>query len=252
MRAECRRILKDFNPVSLDKLDSVRLLNRVDTKFVFNANILPSILKELISSYFVLEINRIRDFEYNTLYFDTPDLNYYQQHQRGKLNRTKVRHRTYVDSKTGYFEVKFKTNKGRTIKKRLLHNKVTFDDKQAQDFFKNVVNINPNNLIPQIWIKYNRITLVNPTLTERITIDLNLQFTKNNIFFSPYESLIIAEVKQDRKCSNSEFLNLMKKHRIKEGAISKYCLAIATTNEAVKKNNFKEKIQSLNKLVHVN
>jgi hypothetical protein len=249
--SEISSAINNLKGISLEKLDAVKLLNRVDTKFAFKANFLADILNQLIESYFILEIEGTREFHYKTLYFDTPQLKYYHEHHRGKLNRIKVRHRTYVESKLGYFEIKFKNNKGRTIKKRLLNNDVSFKNNEVAAFFQNVVNINPINLKPQIWINYTRLTLVNTAFNERITIDLNLVFSTNKEVFAPFESLVIAEVKQDKKTLSSDFLSLMKKYRIKEGAISKYCLGLATINNTIKKNNFKQKIQSLNKLVNV-
>ena len=40
-------------------------------------------------------------------------------HQNKKLNRYKIRQREYLISDISFFEIKFKSNKGRTIKKRI-------------------------------------------------------------------------------------------------------------------------------------
>ena len=95
-------ILLKFESIDLDEITSgnsaVALMKRCDTKFVFPREVLPQILEELSSSYRVLEINDKRNFAYKNIYFDTPTSLFYLQHHNKKLNRHKVRFRTYVDS----------------------------------------------------------------------------------------------------------------------------------------------------------
>ncbi|MGZ4099736.1 MAG: VTC domain-containing protein, partial [Bacteroidia bacterium] len=90
---------------------------------------------------------------------------------------------------------------------------------------------------------YNRYTLVNKNGTERLTIDLNLEFVKdkNKQFLS---NLVIAEVKQEKRKA-SPFMTVMKRHHIREGSISKYCMGIALTYDSVKRNNFKSKLKTI-------
>ena len=57
----------------------------------------------------------------------------------------------------------------------------------------------------------------------------------------------IAEVKQN-KASASEFTNLMRELRVKQGGMSKYCIGVSNLVGVVKKNNFKEKNIKINKL----
>ena len=42
----------------------------------------------------------------------------FHNHHNGKLNRYKIRFRDYINTKNSFLEVKFKTNKGETIKSR--------------------------------------------------------------------------------------------------------------------------------------
>ena len=88
-------MLASFEPISLEKMDEVKLLNRMDSKFVLNAGKLQEILAQLHSSYYVLEINHIRLQRYETLYFDTPEHRLYLNHHNKHLNRFKVRSRKY-------------------------------------------------------------------------------------------------------------------------------------------------------------
>ena len=50
-------ISREFSPITLEEMDSVKLLSRMDTKFVFTSSLLSAVLKELSQSYSVLEIN---------------------------------------------------------------------------------------------------------------------------------------------------------------------------------------------------
>ena len=112
-------LLNDLQKVSLDELDTVSLLDRKDTKFVFNQIDLPHILEKLKPFYRILEINNDRVYTYDTTYFDTDDFRFYVQHHNGSRNRFKVRFRKYSSNKKSFFEIKIKNNKDRTIKKRL-------------------------------------------------------------------------------------------------------------------------------------
>ena len=87
--------LTDYNFISLNDLQKVRLLDRQDTKFVFNKTNLPVLLDKIKSSYQVLNIQGVNNFTYENTYFDTDDFLFYQQHHNEKRNRFKVRFRKY-------------------------------------------------------------------------------------------------------------------------------------------------------------
>src|ERR1041384_2152206 len=89
-----------YQPITLEEMDNVKLMNRTDTKYTFHISRLDEVLEMVMENYRVLEINGKRISNYKTLYYDTNGLELYHKHQSGKLNRYKVRHRTYVDSNT--------------------------------------------------------------------------------------------------------------------------------------------------------
>ena len=228
-------------------MDSVKLMDRTDTKFVFNFSELEAVLNEAKAHYKILDISGRRMSRYKTLYFDTENFTLYNQHHCGKLNRYKVRHRTYVESNIGFLEVKFKNNKGRTLKTRIKENKVPdITTGSSLEFLTRLLPFDPLILLPKIWINYSRITLVNKLSAERLTLDLNLEFEENGRS-KLLNKLVIAEVKQDSKVS-SPFISMMRAKHIGEGAISKYCFGVATMFSQVKKNNFKPKLTIINKI----
>jgi hypothetical protein len=208
---------------------------------------LPQILNDCKEHYRVVEINGQRYSSYETLYYDTEDYRLYNQHHSGKLNRYKVRKRTYVESNLSFLEVKFKDNKGRTTKDRVKLKTNTIDG-NAIEFLEKETPLKAKDLKPSVNITYSRITLVHKGLSERITIDVNLTVSKD-AHSRKFHNLVIAEVKQN-KSSNSEFTHLMREFRIKEGSMSKYCIGVSNLVEEVKKNNFKEKNNKIIKLNH--
>jgi hypothetical protein len=238
------QILNEFQPIDLKEMDSVKLMNRTDTKFIFNISHYQNIMNEIRDHYRVLEVEGKRISRYETLYYDTSRFDLYNKHHQGKLNRYKIRHRTYVESNIGFLEVKFKNNKGRTIKTRISQKDVpvTWGD-ESELFLNKMLPFQPHTLQPVIWINYSRLTLVNKTSAERLTIDLGLEFKKNDLS-QKLDRLVIAEVKQEKRKA-SPFMTVMKKYHIREGSISKYCMGIAFTCNEVKKNNFKNKLLTI-------
>lgn len=244
-------ILQSVEPITLAEMDNVKLMNRTETKFAFHISKLGSILTQIEPFYRILEVEGNRISRYESLYFDTPELKLFSSHHSGKLNRYKIRYRKYVESGIGFFEVKFKTNKNRTLKTRISSLEPTefFEEKTTKFIHKQTPYL-ANTLKPTIWTNYNRITLVNKTSAERLTLDLQLEFVKNNQQLQ-YNQLVIAEVKQEGKAF-SPFMAFMKQMHIRSASLSKYCMGISNTFTNIKTNNFKRKITFLDKFKNDN
>ncbi|MFY9311165.1 MAG: polyphosphate polymerase domain-containing protein [Bacteroidia bacterium] len=238
--------LATFEPISLNEMENVSLMNRTDTKFVFRYDQLQGFLNQIRDDYRILEINGIRASRYETLYFDTPDFKMYMEHHRGRPSRYKIRHRIYVDSNLHYFEIKFKNNKGRTIKNRIKRKETDFVIKdKAEQFLNENTHYPAGNLYPKLWSNCSRITLVNKRSKERLTLDINLQF-KNDAAEKNLPNVVIAEVKQE-KLSPSPFIKLMKDNHVRPGSISKYCFGVIFLYD-VKQNNFKPNLRYINRI----
>ena len=119
MRTNLNQILDGFNTISLDEMSSIRLMNRIDRKYLANEEQLRQLLEMASGDYMVQSVDGIRVSEYRTLYLDDKDNIMYLNHHNGRLTRQKVRIRTYVDTSDNFFEVKLKNNHGRTKKKRI-------------------------------------------------------------------------------------------------------------------------------------
>ncbi len=231
-------------------MDRVALMDRTDIKFVFRRDQLPQFLEQLLDDYFVLDVNGNRISRYESLYFDTENFDLYFSHHRKKPARFKIRCRTYVESGLHFFEIKFKNNKGRTIKDRIKQSMI--DGKigdSAEGLLKAKTPIPAELLEPKFWVNYSRITLVNKHAAERVTIDLNLTF-KNDDQEKTIDDIVIAEVKQDKEIA-SKFIEIMKRNRVRRVSISKYCYGVINLYNTLKHNNFKRNLLLLKKALHV-
>jgi hypothetical protein len=240
--------LKGFSSVSLSEMDSAKLLDRTDTKFVFPIHRLEGVLTDLSDHYRVLSIRDKRIFTYHTQYFDTPDLDMYYDHHNGKANRFKIRHRKYVESELGFLEVKHKSNKGRILKERT---QSPVPEIQTPDgFITQHSPYSPHNLNPTVINRFNRFTLVDKLVKERVTMDFNITFADRDREFSVTD-LVIAEIKQRTTDRHSLSYQVMRQHRIRPAVISKYCLGLTLLRPDSKSNNFKKMLLMIHKLSHV-
>ena len=240
-------ILSSFEPISLSQMDEVKLMNRTDTKFIFEYSLLEKVMEEIKAFYYVLDIDGIRLNAYRSLYFDTKGFKFYFEHHNGKKNRNKVRYREYIDSGLCFLEVKKKDNKGKTIKKRTkVVNIIDSLTEEGNSFVQQIMGTD-DALVAKHWNKFSRITLVNKLIEERLTIDLGITFEAEQRQ-SQLDDTVIAEVKQEKVNYASTFMRVIKKHGVRPFRISKYCMATASLFPNLKNNNFKPKFLKINKL----
>ena len=247
--SEIIEILEGFEPVDLDGISAVRYMNRVDTKYLFSAGRLPDLLRRWQQHYSDLEIESTREFSYKTIYFDTPDLLFYTQHITGKLNRTKVRIRTYESNGLTFLEVKQKSNKGRTRKSRLEKESGEMNHiEQSREFLEELVSPEAVALKPVINTSFTRITLVSLERSERITIDYNLAWNnlRGDSVRMPF--LAIAEIKSDKSTSMSPFFLMLKDMGVRRTGFSKYAVGMALVNRTARQNNLKPKFLLINRI----
>ena len=242
-------LLNLYAPISLEDMRGIRLMNRIDTKFVTTVPVLLQLLEMAKDDYWAQEIDGERNLAYQTTYFDTLDYNMYYVHQSGHTNRQKLRFRTYVSSNLQFMEVKTKNNHGRTKKKRMKVVDTDITDSEKLNFLQEHLRYNPDELRPAIANSFNRITLVNKGKTERLTIDTDLQF--NNLVTGTKRNmgkLVIVELKRDGLCY-SPVLEMLRQLRVFPHGFSKYCMGSALTNDELKVNRFKQKLRDVERIV---
>ncbi len=239
-------------------MESVKLMNRIDTKYAIPVSLLPAFLEASMDDYYVQQIDGKRIATYDTMYYDTNNLDMYIRHHDRQLARQKIRVRQYVDSDLTFLEIKRKNNKGRTKKKRIEvpgfgleaqtvgHGK---KDWTIEDFIAAKSRYRWENISPHLQTMFHRITLVNKGKTERLTIDFDLVWT--NVVTGEektYPELVIIELKRDGNVPSHTTLVMHDLH-VHPFKISKYCIGTALTTPHLKKNRFKAKIRKIEKLV---
>lgn len=239
-------LLQQFQPISLDEMKGIRLMNRTDTKFVTSKARLMQLLAMATGDYRIQETLGERNIRYETTYFDTDKLEMFRAHHSGHLNRQKIRFRTYVSSHLQFMEVKTKNNHGRTKKKRMAVTDMSLADDEKLQFLSRHLRYDAATLTPAIFNSFNRITLVNNDKTERLTIDTGLWFRRANGNQLTTDDLVIIELKRDGLCP-SPILQMLRDLRIFPHGFSKYCMGMALTDPSLPKNRIKLKLIEVEK-----
>ena len=268
--------LLQMAPIGLDDMKAVRLMNRMDQKYIAPAVLLEPLLQRIAADYYVQRIpsapdtqnpeSKIQSSEliapYRTLYFDTADLAMYTMHHNQKLNRQKLRVRTYRSTDTTFFEIKNKDNKGKTRKVRIPIDASLFDNAlevpEVQDFVnKNTpystqaINHSSNQAIlyPTLENRFDRITLVDRGMSERVTIDHGIRFhNRATQRDADIAHALVIEVKHEVGAPTSAIERALHDLHIQPRRMSKYCIGTALTNPNAKRNRFKPKLLYINKI----
>lgn len=252
-----KRYLNNFSTLSLTELNAkASYLKRIDRKFLLTYWQFSDILNDLKENFQVLEIDWKRVFSYDNVYMDTDDYLFYNQHQNKVKSRTKIRTRLYKDSNLAFFEYKQKEN---WITKKFRyefpieeHGKMT---KGKTRFFEWVWQsmyewVKTPIISPAIKTRYKRITLVNKTGSERLTIDFDIR-TKDLRNETAKEvnlkNLVIIESKSlSEKCWSCD---IIKSHGIQEASsCSKYSLWVVYAWLAEKYDTFVETMTKIKEI----
>ncbi len=239
IETSCSHFINRFPAHNLKEQSKITLADRIDSKFLLPIRVLPKFLGALDASYTILEDSGHRIFTYENTYFDTPRWDLYLQHQNGKLNRHKFRLRRYVETDISYFETKFKTNKNRTVKKR-----ISCTESQSRD-----ITIEENQMRPSLYVNYRRVTLWNHAANERLTLDYDLCYRRpEKTRIARLNGLLIAELKRFGKANGSPFVKTAKKYGFLPQTFSKYCTGVCLTDDGSLKNNrFKSTLTNIKK-----
>ena len=245
---------QEMGSITLEEMCAVKLMNRIDTKYVTSEAMVMQLLVEATKYGFRAQIHGgVIAARYDTRYFDTESRDMYVVHHNRHLTRQKIRTRHYEDGSAAYLEVKDKNNRGRTKKRRIeipADNLMNFvDNSEALSFIEPLARYNIKSLSPAIATRFVRITIVNPELTERITIDLDLEFTDlRSGRTGKIDGMSIIEIKQDGN-TRSKAKEILNNLRVKPMRVSKYCLGTALTVEGIKRNRMIAKIRKIEKRV---
>lgn len=242
--------LDRMEPISLEEMDSVKLMNRVDTKYVANEEDLDSLLLMAAEKGFracLIEGRKITP--YWSMYYDTDDLEMFRIHRAGHSVRQKIRVRTYECTGNTFLEIKRKNNKGRTKKKRIpLPDPSAINSEEASRFIADQSWYSRDRVSEACTTSFHRITLVNSQKTERITLDTCLSFSNPRTGLNAgIPGAVIIELKQDGRLP-SEMKEILLSLRIHPFKVSKYCIGTVLTTPTIFKGRFKEKVRRIDKI----
>ena len=221
-----QNILATYRSLSLEKTEAVKLMHRVDTKYIIPVDDATRLLNDIREDYHVLEIASQRTGTYTSIYFDTSDRKMFYAHVTGRYPRYKLRERTYSQNGMKFFEVKQKNNTGRTSKKRI---SIVNNSHEASSWIPKQTPFLADELTPVLINYFERVTLINNEQTERVTLDFNLHFrTPSGVVTPIYDRVAIVELKQD-KTTASPIRNYLRSKGLRSGRLSKYCIGILLT-----------------------
>ncbi len=250
------KLFEGFPTITLAEMDKVKLMNRIDTKFLLNFNQLPCLLERALEHYKIVEINGEKISPYSSIYWDTEEADMYCMHHNRRVNRYKIRMRSYLNSDLSFLEIKQKNNKGRTSKKRIMIDNQQFQsldlDESEQRFIVEKSPYSFDLLKPMLQNFFQRITLVDNDETERITIDIDLAYqTVDSSVVNKVEDLVIVEMKQSGNV-HSYFHDYLRDLSITPRNMSKYCIGMVLSYPDLKNNRFKNKLRQINKITKKN
>jgi hypothetical protein len=242
----------DFAAISLEHLNNkASMLNRLDNKYIVSLEVMRQIIPALAEHFEILEIEGKHDFTYETCYFDDDSYSAYFAHHQGRRKRVKVRTRKYIDSDLCFLEMKIKSTRGMTIKKRLAiqaenaHHLDTSAREQLNLWYQSVYGeAFSGALQPVLNMRYQRMTLVALHGSERMTIDHRLCFADGTTSKSVSENVFVLEAKSVQGNGIADQL-LRRYHQHPTNHCSKYCVGMSVMEKITKSNQFLPAIRKL-------
>lgn len=240
-RAAIRRAVAPMTPISLERVLSIaELQTRVDRKYLVPPEVFEDLLAGASAELRVLQIDGLRTFRYESVYFDTADFASYRSAATGRRSKFKVRTRTYVDSAQCMLEVKTEGGRGDTVKERLpypLQSHERLDD-QGRAFVAQRVQLpgGAASLSPVLRTCYDRATLVNLGDGTRVTCDAGLVCTSPDGGHATMDDHVLIEVKSLRGVTGFDRMLWARGQR--PVSISKYCVGLAVVHPELPANRW--------------
>lgn len=168
-----------LSPIGLDELLALaELQTRRDRKYLVDRADLGALLADPGRELAVLEIDRRRSFDYESVYFDAPGLPSYLSGARARRRRFKVRTRTYLDSGQCMLEIKTRAGDA-TVKRRLDYpaadrHRITGEGARWIEESGDVP-VAAADLVPVLVTRYMRATILHRPTGSRMTCDSQLR-----------------------------------------------------------------------------
>jgi hypothetical protein len=229
-------------PIGLDKLmELAELQTRMDRKYFVPADMFRRLIGELADELWVLDIDGRCTFGYESVYFDTPNMETYRAHLQRRRRRFKARTRTYTDSGLCMFEVKLNGARGETVKERVPHRAVDNAELTAEALAHLRSTLRqayhqdlPAGMQPTLATTYRRTTFVSRSGESRLTCDVGVACLNMLHEVRDTGTHVLVESKSLGRGSAPE--RLLRELGVRPASMSKYCVAIAALHRELPSN----------------
>ncbi len=234
-----------YAPVGLTELDeTASLQRRVDRKYLVTPATWAEVLGDLARAPRVLEIDDLRSFRYESVYYDTADRQSFRAAAHRRPRRFKVRTRRYVDTGRAAIEVKLRSRTGDTVKHRawLYEQDVTTPrpggglPPAAWDFVAGFPHTADavGALVATLTTTYERATLV--TDDARVTVDESVVGTSPTGAAAAFPHVLIVETKSPSRAGDVD--RALWRHGARPQKVSKYCTSLAAIETSLPANRW--------------
>lgn len=231
-------------PVDLEAVIALAgLQTRIDRKYLVPHTVLTDLLARLGERMWVLDIQGRRAFDYESVYFDTPDLLTYRQHAHGRRRRFKVRTRSYLNSGETVLEVKTEGGRAETVKHRTPYEMA--DRYRLNTRARNVLDAelpaDVADLRASLISSYLRATFLDPQTGSRMTCDVDLSFQDRGLTVTGPDDQVLIESKTTGRAAPVDTMLWRMGHR--PVALSKYCVGLALLNPHLPANRWNQTLR---------
>lgn len=225
--------------VDLDELfDIADLQTRRDRKYLLPVDEAWALLDGTAAR--VLEIDGLRSFDYESIYFDTASRDSYLGSARRRPRRFKVRTRTYLDTQECLLEVKVRDHRGNTVKHRRPYDLGQRHHLTAAGaaFVTEVEAAAPFVALlgAALEVRYHRSTFVLSSTSDRVTVDRCISWAGIGSPSLQVRGLAIIETKSSGPPTEVDRKLWQAGHRPR--SISKYCTGLAAVDPSLPSNKW--------------
>lgn len=226
--------MNELDTIGLTELNErASLQTRVDRKYILRGYEAARVLSAVPTETLVLDIDGSRASNYESVYFDTPDLLSYRMAAHGRRRRFKLRTRSYLDTADAFLEMKTRGARSTTVKDRIEYgidsrDILTPEGRRYADAALTEIGIpRPAELLlaPTVITRYRRATLLLPGSGSRSTIDTELSWEGDDGRSLRLPDAVIIETKSGSR--TSEIDRLLWAHGHRSATISKFGTGLA-------------------------
>jgi VTC domain len=215
------------------------LQTRTDRKYLIPGDQVAGLIRLLDRHLVALDIDGRRQSRYESIYFDTDELDCYLAAAHGRRRRVKVRTRAYPESGSCMLEVKRVSARGETVKDRLDHPLNARDTigTTGRDFLveRGLAADMVDGLRVRLTTDYRRATLLD-VAGARVTLDTGLRCVAPDGRQCALDDLVVVETKSPGPATG--FDRALWARGIRPVPISKYCTGLAALLPSIPANRW--------------